>query len=83
MKSRWYKGCKTEEDRAQRDKEIAAARPALNVLRNILEEDLRTVDRDSLKKDHYYLPSWSEYQADRIGAKRELKRIIEDLLPND
>jgi hypothetical protein len=51
-----------------------------SVLKNILEEDIRTVDKAMMSKDNYQMGAWEFFQADQIGSKRTLIKLLE-LIP--
>ena len=55
---------------------MAAAREVLDILRDILQEDVDALEKEIESKDTYFMPAWSEYQADRIGSKRVLRKVI-------
>lgn len=76
MNSRLTKHLKTKEQKEEFEKRILGCKDVLEVISNLLEEDLRKIDKDSLNKEHYFMPAWSEYQADRNGSKRQLKKIL-------
>jgi hypothetical protein len=76
MNSRLTKHLKTKEQREEFEKRILGCQDVLEVISNLLEGDLRKIDKDSLNKEHYFMPSWAEYQADRNGSKRQLKKIL-------
>ena len=78
--SRWTKHLKDKATKAEYEERLSRMSDVWDVLKNILQEDLNALDKDSMNKDHYFMPAWSEYQADRNGSKRTLKKIIE-LLP--
>ena len=76
MNSRLTKHLKSQKQKEEFEKRILSCKDVLEVIGNLLEEDLSTIDKDSLNKEHYFMPAWSEYQADRNGSKRQLKKII-------
>jgi len=80
LSSRWTKHIKDTSDKADYAKRLELMQDVWRVLKDILQEDLDALERDSMKKDHYFMPAWSEYQADRNGSKRAIKKII-DILP--
>jgi len=80
LSSRWLKHLPDAATKAEYQNRLHHMHDVWNVLKDILQEDLDALERDGMKKDHYYMPAWSEYQADRNGSKRTLRKIIE-LLP--
>ncbi len=78
LKLDWFHGLKEEEKR-ERKELVLSARPTLDVLRGILVKRLKELDVLETSKESYDSPSWALQQADLIGSKRELKRMI-DLL---
>jgi len=78
--SRWTKHIKDKTAKVEYEERLQHMSDVWDVLKNILQEDLNALDNDSMNKKHYFMPAWSEYQADRVGSKRTLKKIIE-LLP--
>lgn len=77
LKTKWLKHCKTEKDKEALRLQLVAAKPVLELLVKILEEDADAVDRYLIKHDNYDLPSWSEYIADKLGEKRTYNKIID------
>jgi hypothetical protein len=57
-------------------KVILAARPVLERLKVLLEEDLVASQKEQLGKVNYKDTSWPMYQADCIGEQRTLNKII-------
>jgi len=80
LSSRWLKHLPDASAKADYGKRLELMQDVWRVLRDILQEDLDAIEKDSVKKDHYFMPAWSEYQADRNGSKRAIKKII-DILP--
>lgn len=75
MNLKWFAGL--EKDDAKRMKALVAeARPVLERLATILEAELENSLEESSKKDNYFMPAWSEYQASRLGTQSTLRRII-------
>jgi hypothetical protein len=73
---RWTKHLKSQEQKQKFEERLALAKDIWNVLRNIIQEDLDAIERDGLNKEHYFMPAWSEYQADRNGSKRALSKLL-------
>lgn len=78
--SRWTKHLDGKDAKVEYEERLLRMGDVWDVLKNILQEDLNALEKDSMNKEHYFMPAWSEYQADRNGSKRALKKIIE-LLP--
>jgi hypothetical protein len=76
MDSRWYKDCKTAEDRKQRDKEILSYRNAFEELDKLLVSCLtkKEADRD------YDSPGWHHRQIacnEYNQALNDFRKIIQ------
>lgn len=82
MNLKWFKGFKGKEEKERFKKLALSQREVFDVLKVILEEELEASRKDSYKKDHYFMPAWSEYQADKRGEQRTLQWVI-DLLPKE
>jgi hypothetical protein len=83
MITAWYRGClNNEELKKERKALLLASTPALNVLKDILIDQLKTLEANEIATDVYNTPSWAYAQADINGCKRTYKRII-DLLSSE
>ena len=71
----WLRGV-NEQDKAHLKESILAAALPLNRLKDILHELLEVSRKTSTKDSNYELPSWSNYQADKLGEQRTLLKII-------
>lgn len=80
MKLSWLKGAKTPEAKIERKAIIQAAIPAMQVLKEILEDELNNLEDNELKSEMYNTSNWAYLQADINGAKRTYRKVI-DLLP--
>lgn len=80
LSSRWTKHLKDKESKQKFEERLLLAQDIWDVLKNIIEEDLNAVDKDIMNKDNYFMPAWSEFQADRIGSKRALQKVL-NLIP--
>lgn len=49
---------------------------ALSLINKYLNEQMELAERQSLDRETYNLASWSEFQADLIGTKRILRKVI-------
>jgi len=76
MDLRWFKYCKTEQEKQEIKDYLAAASFLLDRMRKILEEELAISIKESSDKKKYELPSWSEYQADSLGEQRTLRKVL-------
>lgn len=83
LTTEWYKGAKTETERAARAAEILSSRETLNILKKLLEDRLAALETGHTQKDKYESPSWPYLQADYVGAKRTLMEIIELVTTED
>jgi len=75
--TRWTKHCKTEEERAEAKANLLAAKPAFDILKRLLDEEIRTVTKESKAKDNYAKAGWAYLQADLLGSLRSLEKIKE------
>lgn len=80
MKTAWLKGAKTLDAKKERKALIQAGKPALKLLKQILESELQTLEDNELKNDVYNASNWAYLQADTNGSKRTYRKVI-DLLP--
>jgi len=76
---RWTKHLKDSEKKGMEER-LANCSDVFSVLKNILEEDIRTVDKTMLSKDNYQMGAWEFFQADQLGSKRTLIKLLE-LIP--
>lgn len=77
---RWTKHLSNKADKEAYTERLLRMEDVWSVLKDILQEDLNALEKDSMNKDHYFMPAWAEYQADRNGSKRAIRKILE-LLP--
>lgn len=82
MNIKWFKRVKDKSDKERFRKLCLSQIEVFQVLREILEEELEASQKDACKKEHYFMPAWSEYQADKKGEQRILRKVI-DLLPKE
>jgi len=73
MKSHWFKGCKTKEEKDQIKQAIMSNQESLLRLEVILESLLK----DTPATADYDSPSWAYKQADRIGYNRALNQVLD------
>ena len=82
MDARWFKYCKNEDQKKEIKAYFGAAGYLLDTLAKILEEELNSSIKESSNKESYKLPAWSEYQADRLGEQRTLRKILNIIKPD-
>lgn len=78
MKVDWYRnlGVSTQEERKAL---VLSARPAIEILKTIVESRLRDASANMAARASYDSPAWPYLQADYLGAARELE-FLKDLL---
>ena len=74
---RWTKHLKDDKAKAELVARLSNCQDVLSVLKNLLEEDLRAIDKSMMSKDHYNMDSWAYFQADLMGSKRTLTKVLE------
>jgi len=80
MRRSWTDHLKTKKEKDEFKKRVAYSSDVLDRLRAILEKDLAASIKEAAKEENYSLPSWSCYQADKLGEQRTLRKVI-DILP--
>ena len=79
MKNTWYRGCRSDLDRKQREAEVLAAKPVLDLVadwvQDRVQEEQRTRDSEEFHSEYQY----SQYQA-RVGGKLDSYRRVLALL---
>lgn len=80
MRVAWLKGAQTPEAKKERKAILQAGKPAMKLLKEILEFELQTLEANELKSDVYDVSNWAYLQADINGAKRTYRKVI-NLLP--
>lgn len=75
---KWFKGL-SPEGKAQLKADLLAAMPAFKRLRELINEDIASLDAEARKWDNYALAAWPYIQADIQGSKRTLYSILETL----
>jgi len=78
--SKWTKHLKTTKDKQDFKTRLFASKEITDVLKGLLQEDLNISNSEMRKESNYTLPSWAEFQADKLGEQRVLERLIK-LLP--
>lgn len=81
MYSRWTQHLQTEEEQEIFKHEVLRARPVLNRLLQILNEDEAMLDRSEMDQRVYDLPNWEYRQAHKNGLRQEMQavRLLIDL----
>lgn len=77
--TKWTKHLKAEAEKEQLEKTIRASRTALDRLKQIIEEEVETLNNQEASLVDYTDASWSHKQAHRNGQRALAKSII-DLL---
>jgi hypothetical protein len=54
---------------------LAGSTKILGILNRLIEEQIESTDKQILSWKRYFMPRWSEYQADQIGYKRALRYV--------
>jgi hypothetical protein len=72
---RWTKGL-NKKDSQEMKMALQAAKPVLNRLQLIINQDLSQVKKETQAKEGYSNAAWPYYQADLIGNQRALDRIL-------
>lgn len=80
LSMRWTKHLKTKGAKEDFEQRIKGAQEFFDIMKALIEEDLNALEKEIESKDNYFMPAWAEYQADRIGSKRTLKKIL-NLIP--
>lgn len=82
MKTKWYIGCLTEEEKLERAALYKSCAGALKVLRRVLELDLKACEGKSRTDAAFDNAAWPYYQAKLLGEQAALVAVLE-LLPED
>lgn len=82
MNTKWYLGARDEEAKKARAAVVRGSRPGLEVLRDILQFELDSLERRQESPANYESPAWAAKQADYLAERRTLKSLI-DLLTLD
>lgn len=73
MKNTWYRGCRSDLDRKQREAEVLAAKPVLDIvtqwLNDRVQEEQRTRDSEEFHSEYQF----SQFQS-RTGGKLDAYR---------
>lgn len=82
MKTAWFKGVKTDEDKAKREASIRASSHILDLITELMDEDDKSLSNAETASKVYDNPNWAYKQADVNGYRRCLK-VYKDLLNLD
>lgn len=77
---KWTKHLKSEAEKEQFIKTLLGSQTALDRLKQILEEELRTLENQESSLSDYSDASWSHKQAHRNGERSFAKKVFELLL---
>lgn len=75
MYSRWTQHLQTEEEKDNFKNSIYSAKPVLERLLEMLNEDEALLDRSEMDQRVYDLPNWSERQAHKNGNRQQMHAI--------
>lgn len=75
--SKWTKHLPNEADREQLKKTILGSRTALDRLKQLLSEELDSLENQELSSTDYDSPSWAFKQAHRNGERTFAKKVFE------
>lgn len=76
MNIKWTRGLDVKQAKELKA-QIADARPVLQRLVKLLEDELEQSRKEMANKDNFFMPAWSEYQAHRLGEQEAIKMLIE------
>lgn len=71
----WYRGCKTEEEKAQRELLVRNSTAFATLLLGMLEDRYNAIDRKGFREEDYGDSNWVFLQAFRNGKLAELTEI--------
>ena len=74
--TRWYKHCKTQEEKVQVQAALSEAQFVFRILDKLIQEDLRVTYKEKITKESYKDPSWAYHQADKNGEIRAYTKIL-------
>ena len=81
MKSAWFAGATSEEEKHRRRSIVAGSMDLVQLLAELLQKKLEEKNKLALAKRDYDSPSWALLQADSVGERRALADLI-DMLQN-
>lgn len=74
--TRWFRHCKTQEEKERFEKRLSLVKDVFNVLEELIKEDLEVSNRKSKDEENFTLPAWSEYQAYQLGMQKQAEKIL-------
>lgn len=77
---KWLKGLKTDEEKKEFKSNILAAIRVLEKLEEIIDDDIKSLEKKAYSLESYDKPKWDCYQADLMGSIRTLN-AIKEILP--
>lgn len=83
MKTKLMKGCSTPKEKQDRKEYLLAHKELFDLLKSILEDDLRMLDKEQSSTKRYDDQSWAYKQADYNGCKRTYDEVISILTIGD
>lgn len=72
----WTKNLSDKKDKQEFEQIVRNSITVLNRLREIIIEYDTALTKSELNRENYDSPSWSHKQADAIGERRGLRRIL-------
>lgn len=73
MKTAWFKGVKTDEEKTKREASVRASSHILDLIKDLMDEDERSLSNSEIASKVYDNPNWAYRQADVNGYRRCLK----------
>ena len=73
---KWVAHLKTKAQQEEFAVRVVNSKEVLDVLKNILETEVKGLDKAMLDRSHYGLSSWEYFQADQLGSKRALLKVL-------
>lgn len=74
---KWLKHVKSDAEKEQFTKTVLASLPALNRLRELLEDELEQLSKQETSLSDYTDASWGYKQAHRNGERAFAKKVLE------
>jgi hypothetical protein len=75
MQTRWLKNLK-ESDKAPVKQQVKNAKPVLDRLAKLLEDDLEKSMRDMSSRNNFESPAWDNRMAHYLGEQTALRSIL-------
>lgn len=82
MKTKWTGHLKSVEEKERFRQQVMSSKGVLDRLADIMRDDIEATLAEMSRSDSYTSPAWSEYQADRLGTLKTLRKYV-DLLNLD